>query len=556
MSPYDLAPLSSMSEAPRDPAAFDAWIQQLDVAPFLIKDATEEYIILYASFLHIFVHGLLIPNHVATPGNVDELQHWRHNPSCSLTSISIDEPCHDAGTDLLADAQQILFRRSFDGDDSTKAYFELFQPIAHVLDIHFVATRKAWCRLNSHGDLEDIVSIHTWETHHEGLDGTVVLIKREALAEYAGILGLTFLRVFDFTRFRLGDFQGWPERDKVTEVAEADRLWGKLVVSTGYGSYFRGVQFIDVAADKADVTKRFWSSGSKAKSYVTFTAFDWKHNRVAEISCNPECLANYFTKSDLPYEVTPAFFRPEVMLKHKSDRTKYQLDERSISCRGAWHLETFDVNGAGQVHTYLCYLANLPYEEQLHWKQYNEVPKAPLSARAIKTDFDGQFYDEYDPLPELKHRLRALDTERCGWWVLRDRSALGKVHYPFTSSREEWGDEVLYLDQLLIEGFEQRWLSNRLVALGGTSDPKHRALKLAEACLVQLGYELERAHEVMNPFHEVHNLRSIIKGHAWGTNAKMAANEALSKYRTFRAHFTAVCQACDESIAILAAELN
>jgi hypothetical protein len=123
MSPYDLAPLSSMSEAPRDPAAFDAWIQQLDVAPFLIKDATEEYIILYASFLHIFVHGLLIPNHVATPGNVDELQHWRHNPSCSwsivvtLTSISIDEPCHDAGTDLLADAQQILFRRSFDGDD-------------------------------------------------------------------------------------------------------------------------------------------------------------------------------------------------------------------------------------------------------------------------------------------------------------------------------------------------------------------------------------------------------------------------------------------------------
>jgi len=72
---------------------------------------------------------------------------------------------------------------------------------------------------------------------------------------------------------------------------------------------------------------------------------------ITEISCNPTCLANYFTKSDLPFEISPAFFRPEVLLRYKSDPDKYELTIRSISCRDAWYLQTYDINDAGQVHT-------------------------------------------------------------------------------------------------------------------------------------------------------------------------------------------------------------
>ena len=58
--------------------------------------------------------------------------------------------------------------------------------------------------------------------------------------------------------------------------------------------------------------------------------------------------ANYFTQSDLPFEMSPAFFHPEVLTRYKSDSDKYTLQDRSISCRGAWHLQTYDINDAGQ----------------------------------------------------------------------------------------------------------------------------------------------------------------------------------------------------------------
>ena len=88
----------------------------------------------------------------------------------------------------------------------------------------------------------------------------------------------------------------------------------------------------------------------EAKQYESFIAYDLKNGVVEEISCAPGATANYFTKSDLPFEITPAFFRPEVLQRYKSDPTKYTLEERSISCRGTWSLQTYDINEAGQVH--------------------------------------------------------------------------------------------------------------------------------------------------------------------------------------------------------------
>ena len=73
------------------------------------------------------------------------------------------------------------------------------------------------------------------------------------------------------------------------------------------------------------------------------------------------------------------FFKPQVLDKYKADREKYRLEDRTITCRNSWYLQTYDVNEAGQVHTYITYLGNLPIEEQRYWKAFNERPKAPIS---------------------------------------------------------------------------------------------------------------------------------------------------------------------------------
>jgi hypothetical protein len=258
----------------------------------------------------------------------------------------------------------------------------------------------------------------------------------------------------------------------------------------------------------------------------------------------------------LPFEVTPAFFRPEVLAKYKSDRAKYKLDSRSVGCRGAWHLETFDINAAGQVHTYLIYLSGLPYDEQLHWKQFNEYPKAPLSDRAIKTDFEGRWSEEYDSLPSLKRKLDTLHSESVDWWKLRDPEAPSKVHYPYTDSKDEWAEEILNLDQLLVEGLEEKWLRRKAKELGCNPDSRLRALKLIEVILVAVDFESEHARDIMSPFHAVHNLRSILKGHTAGSEAEKVRKETLVAFGSFKKHFEKLCTDCDESIDIVANALR
>ena len=68
------------------------------------------------------------------------------------------------------------------------------------------------------------------------------------------------------------------------------------------------------------------------------------------------------------------FFKPEVLHRDKANPAKYVLTDRNISCKGAWYLKTYDVKSAGQVHTYLGYLGDLPYQEQIYWASINEWP--------------------------------------------------------------------------------------------------------------------------------------------------------------------------------------
>jgi hypothetical protein len=252
-------------------------------------------------------------------------------------------------------------------------------------------------------------------------------------------------------------------------------------------SYLRGFQIIRPVLSTKDLIKRHGIGDTKKRQHATFIAYDWKHNVVRECSCDPKLLGNYFVQSDLPYEISPVFFRSEVLHKYKADTEKYKLHDRSIACRHTWHLETYDVNDAGQVHTYLKYLSYLPYEEQLYWKSFNEAPKGPISTRAYQTDFEGQRYSEYDPLQSLRNVLLDLDNNQASWWILRDSKLLAKVHYPVTKAEDEWMKELHSLDKLIIEGFVISDLRMRLTNLGRTIDRQWKSLKLLEELLRALG---------------------------------------------------------------------
>jgi len=272
-----------------------------------------------------------------------------------------------------------------------------------------------------------------------------------------------------------------------------------------------------------------------------FKAHDWKNGRLAEISCAPTAIASYFEKdSPLPFQTTPAFFRPDVLQKYKADPEKYRLEDRSIHSRGGWYLKTYDVNEEGQIHTYLCYLADLPYKEQLYWQSFNEWPKGPISKRAVQTDFEGNFSTQPDPLVELKYEVTKLDALKPEWWQPRGEPLAAKLHYPLTASVEEWANEILALDQLIVEGFQTKPLRQRILNAGRPMDKAWGSLKLLQEVLISGGMDEEETAEVLAPLRALHELRSKTKGHAAESEKAALVKKAKSDHGSLPAHFRAL----------------
>lgn len=306
----------------------------------------------------------------------------------------------------------------------------------------------------------------------------------------------------------------------------------------------------------ADLVREWKNEEDRSKrEYATFKIFDRKNDVNVETSCAPEYLSNYFQKSVLPWEVSPAFFRSEVLHRFKADPEKYNFDERSINCRNAWHLKTYDINEAGQVHTYIGYLADLPYEEQLYWKSFNEWPKGPISKRAHQTDIVGDWHQDYEPLSALKHAIYTLDSNPPHWWKKRGPLLTDAVQYPATDSVKEWADEILALDQFLVEGFLQTPLRKLAEGRGRTVDKNWGSLRVLQEVLASHGASEEAAKALVQPMQKLHALRTEIRGHATVEKKKAAEFKARSEFLTLRSHFQNLAAECEKALVIISGYL-
>jgi len=552
--------LRALNSIPPDENEFANWLELSDTVEFLKQNAEDDEFVLFTQAPHLFIYAVLVPELLLNPPDMEDLMSWDCHPSQSWTTattfsepprVSIERPLSYDRSKIIAQGEQLIFSRDFDGRTGEKNDIEILQKLVHLMDLHFLPERRAYCRLNNLGDLEDVIRVTAKSSSSEEFDGTVVTMQRSTLDEYLALNGSATVRVFDFTRFRPSHFGGWSHPANLKKVIDGDLCYHK-VVEPHHASYIRGFQIVRSTTLKTDIARRYIGSERDSKQYISVVAYDWKNGIVEEISLAPGKTANYFTKSELPYEMSPAFFRPEVLSKYKADSDKYRLGDRSISCRGGWHLQTYDINEAGQVHTYLVYLKSLPYEEQLHWKAYNEPPKAPIAERALKADFEGSWDIKIDSLNELKHLLLDLKRDGVPWWTLRSEKLIDQVNYPVTSSADEWSNEILLLDQLVVEGFEEKYLRQQASSFGRLPDQRLRSLQLVEECLNGLSYEEEQVKKLVAPFRGLHTLRSKLKGHASGDSAVEIRKQVLTKYGTYQQHFQSMCGECTDSIRAIA----
>ncbi len=537
-----------------------SWLENAEASiDFLKSNFCSDELILYASGPHVLIHGVLVPTIAVSPPDHNDLKNAfipADDSWCIQRSFGGDEghrvylepPLSSYGCNSMRGGEKLIFTRAFHGVDSVEPQIEISQKLVHALGLYFVPERHAYCRLDQNGDIESIIRIHKSETDDPWQGIQVVTILSKDIATYMALTEYSLVSKFDFTRFSPGNFSGWNSAKEKT--FKADDLYYHSRAITKHASYANGWMILRTQLTEAMLVDEWKAEKDESTNeYASFKIFDRKNKRQVETSCSPNHIVNYFTDSDLPWEISPAFFKPEVLTKYKSDKEKYTFGDRNITCRNSWHLKTYDINEEGQVHTYIGYLANLPYEEQLYWKSFNEWPKAYISKRAFENDILGEYSSEVDPLHDLKVIVAELDKLAPKWWNHRGQEMLDAVHYPATDSTNEWGNELLSLDQLLVEGFLAKPLRKIATENKAEFDKSWGSLKILEITLISVGRTKEQANEIVFPLRELHSLRNPAKAHGDVKGRADAVKNARAQYGKLRAHFTQLAEKLSESIS-------
>lgn len=527
------------------------WLKEAESGvDYVQKNAVSDEIILYAYLPNAWICSGLAPLKRLKKVDIEQVYgvHLDADSTCCIdynsgSSVYIAEPFD--GCDIMDGGEQLVFRRKFDGVD-TVSRTEISQKLLHALGLYWMQDKSAYCKLDDRGDVKPVLKVISLQKQTGDEEHLVITILRDELEQYMVATGTAQVTKFDFDRFLPnGSFNGWSGQGDIKSPHD------KLIYHTHWqleASYAYGVLVVLPTLTKAKLRKRLqqqWSDDDK--EFESFIAFNRKTGKVGEYSCNPKYLASYFApESELPYEVTPAFFNAEVLSRYKKDPEKYHFEERHISSRAGWHLKSYDVNEAGQVHTYLIYLANLPTHEQQYWKSFNEEPKGGISKRAVETDLKGIFSTEANPLADLKSKVRKLDSAPPTWWKPRGEQLLGALHYPVTPSIEEWADAILALDQLVVEGFAVKPIRELLANAGGVAEDDWQSLRLLQELLAKKGMSEADAKELMEPLKLLHSMRSKVKGHATSDRKKLV-DSARVDHGSLATHFRALITNCYSS---------
>ncbi|BBB48881.1 hypothetical protein [Pelolinea submarina] len=552
--------VNKLDEIPENKEDFDEWVNSTENIRFLIQNALTDEIALYISSEFLYIDSLVVTNNDLFPLDKDDLLHWGLSSIHSIASyvigggrddIWIERGFTNAQSKSLEGAKRLIFRRTFEGfSGDSRNYFEILQEYTHLCEIHWRPERHAYCDFDENGDFNPVVTIS--KRDNNGIDLDIVTFQWESLEEYLVVSDSSLIRFFDFTLYKPREFSDWPHKPEKV-INRPKNLFYRQLINPGNSSYTRGFQVIQPRRSKKEVflnIKNKWFGGG-AREYAEFIAYDWRNGVITKISTDPEKTSNYFNSegNSKPFEVSPAFFNPEVLSKYKADKEKYTIDERQITCRGSWYLKGIDVNDAGQIHTYICYLRDLPYKEQLHWLSHNEEPKANISERAYLSDFKAEWVQVSSSFQKILQIIERWQSEGCVWWKIRNLNLLKDLSQPLTDSRDEWAESFMDLSKLIIEGFQVKIIREKLDKLLINYEENEKSIVLLEKIINSNNTQSEERK--LEGLRTVQLIRSKVKGHSSGSEAEQLADNALKDHGSFREHFQFVCSLLVDELQLI-----
>lgn len=406
------------------------------------------------------------------------------------------EVSHERGLDSTL-MWPLFFSRANYKDGKLITQYELLQHFVHANGLFWDNEKGTFNLINEDGDVEPKALIIVEQNFN------LILFERKALDYYLGYANHFLIRFFELKELEsplewiISSLHTSKITRRIYEYEDIPRVKGAEIIQTVYS-----IEQIEKGGPK---------------KYENFIINDFKNSKIVEWSCAPEMLDNYYKDTGKPFETSPAFFNPEVLSKYKNNHEKYEVRERGIHCYGSWILKSYSINDEGQVQAYAYCLGQLPYKEQLHWKQYNEEPKAGISRVAYNTDFLAEFDEEKSSLRAIKQKLAKfppyyLDKEKFVLWAPKGGDIdvlLNKLHPVITDNKKEYLDYLLNLTILVIDGLQEKVI-RRLVNV----EEKKRSLGCLEMLLKD--WSSQNADKIMKALRSLQDKRSKYVGHGGG----------------------------------------
>jgi hypothetical protein len=225
------------------------------------------------------------------------------------------------------------------------------------------------------------------------------------------------------------------------------------------------------ARHKAGVWPFKDGEGERAVAFIV--GVDENGNELEHTS-DPGALSNYFgANPGAPHYLTPVYFRREALAKYFAEPERYSVSDGQLACLSLWSCQ-IDNDLRSHVVVSLGDLGrDLPYEERLHWRQFNVAPEGGVSETNFRRSFLAQFTDAKAPDLAFRHEYVKItrDWARAHGWPLflapspGDTHLLDTVRIPVTNSQAEVDEQVGHLTKLLVDSLNEKELAARAGAL-------------------------------------------------------------------------------------------
>lgn len=209
----------------------------------------------------------------------------------------------------------------------------------------------------------------------------------------------------------------------------------------------------------------------KEREYADFIIGVDEYGDPLLFTSNPDKLGNYYgANPDAPHYLTPVFFKKEVLHKYMSEPSKYMVKDGYLSCGYLWGM-SIDVDHKDYVMAYLGDLGrDLPECEQDYWKSFNVLTDEKISKSSYMRDFlnvpsapeiaDVKFQNKYVTLNNNWEK-------KIGWPLFiplanADKYNLENIRIPLSQSQEEFDQQVLALNKILVDSLNEKKIGKEI----------------------------------------------------------------------------------------------